>query len=88
MTTNPLILRGSLRRTLTLGLRKRPSDERVLGMMASVGLSNDLFDLDLVLLAGGTELKPAEAGAHRSCECAFEQPRRSTHRRSDVIPFE
>jgi ABC-type multidrug transport system fused ATPase/permease subunit len=60
VTTNPLILRGSLRRTLTLGLRKRPSDERVLGMMASVGLSNDLFDLDLVLLAGGTELKPAE----------------------------
>ncbi len=60
VTTNPLILRGSLRRTLTLGLRKRPSDQRILEMMAMVGFPNDLCDLDLVLLAGGPELTPVE----------------------------
>ena len=60
VTTAPLILRGSLRRTLTLGCRKRPTDKSILAMMKSVGLAEELRDLDLSLLAGGPELTPGE----------------------------
>lgn len=60
VTTAPLILRGSLRRTLTLGCRKRPTDKRILAVMEAVGLAEELRDLDLSLLAGGPELTPGE----------------------------
>ncbi len=60
MTTAPLVLRGSLRRTLTLGCGKRPPDKRILAMMEEVGLAEELRDLDLSLLAGGPELTHGE----------------------------
>ena len=60
VTTSPLILRGSLRRTLALGRRKRPSDKRILAMMEMVGLDELLLDLNLSLLAGGPELTHGE----------------------------
>jgi len=60
VTTAPLILRGSLRRTLTLGCRKRPTDKRILAAMEMVGLNEELRDLDQSLLAGGPELTPGE----------------------------
>ncbi len=60
VTTAPLILRGSLRRTLTLGCRRRPTDRRIRAMMEMVGLNEELRDLDQSLLAGGPELTPGE----------------------------
>ena len=60
VTATPMILRGSLRRTLTLGLKRRPSDKRILAVMDTVGLKNALRDPDTVLLAGGADLNTTD----------------------------
>lgn len=60
ITTRPLILRGSLRRTLTLGMRRRPSDARISAMLDAAGLNDALSDLDGALLEGGRELTPTD----------------------------
>lgn len=60
VTATPMILRGSLRRTLTLGLMRRPSDKRILAVMDTVGLKGALRDPDTVLLAGGADLNTTD----------------------------
>ncbi len=60
LTTRPLILRGSLRRTLTLGVRRRPSDARLAELLSLAGLGGAMADLDRAMLQGGRDLTPTE----------------------------
>ncbi|MEO1140428.1 MAG: ABC transporter ATP-binding protein [Pseudomonadota bacterium] len=56
VTVTPPILKGSLRRALTLGLEKRPSDQDILNAADRFGLG------ELVNNRGGLDAKIAEAG--------------------------
>ena len=56
VTTTPPILKGSLRRALTLGVAKRPPDDIILRMAAEFGLK------DLIKAKGGLDAKVAEGG--------------------------
>lgn len=57
VTDAPLILKGSLRKNLTLALRKRPPDARILSLIAAAGLAHALDRL------GGLDRSFAERGA-------------------------
>ncbi len=58
LTDQPLILKGSLRRALTLGLKERPSDEQIIKVAESVALQ------DVVQEIGGLDFKLTERGAN------------------------
>lgn len=57
VSPNPLILKSSMRKNLTLGLRHRPDDRDVLRTLEEAGLSKTLSDL------GGLDRRLAERGA-------------------------
>lgn len=60
ITVSPLIVKGSVRRNLTLGLAKRPSDEDLTALLADLKANERLLSLDQALLAGGPELSPID----------------------------
>lgn len=60
LTENPLILKGSLRRALTLGLRPRPDDDRIFEAIDNAGLD------EVIATIGGLDAKLAERGANLS----------------------
>lgn len=60
---SPLVLKGSLRRALALGLRQRPSDEQMLQRLEKVGLIpilQKLGGLDRRLAESGSDFSPSE----------------------------
>ncbi|MEL7462655.1 MAG: ABC transporter transmembrane domain-containing protein [Pseudomonadota bacterium] len=56
ITTAPLIVRGSVRRNLTLGIRPRPSDAEIAEVSRGIGAGEALLSLDAKLSAGGAGL--------------------------------
>ncbi|MEX0348108.1 MAG: ABC transporter transmembrane domain-containing protein [Paracoccaceae bacterium] len=58
VTETPLILKGSLRRAVTLGLHPRPSDEAILNAAERAGLENVLAEI------GGLDFRLTERGAN------------------------
>ncbi|MBO9447383.1 ABC transporter ATP-binding protein [Ruegeria sp. R14_0] len=62
LTDQPLILKGSLRRALTLGLRRRPSDEQITMAAKNANLQNVISDI------GGLGFSLAERGANLSAK--------------------
>lgn len=62
VTERPLILKGSMRRAVTLGLRTRPSDDQILQAARDTGLMNVINDM------GGLSSKLSERGANLSAD--------------------
>ncbi|MEM8959059.1 MAG: ABC transporter ATP-binding protein [Pseudomonadota bacterium] len=62
VTDGPLLLKGSLRRALTLGLRRRPSDVDLFRAAETAGLSGAIEAL------GGLDLRIAERGRNLTYE--------------------
>ncbi len=58
LTHQPLILKGSLRRALTLGLKRRPSDEQIIKVAESIALH------EVVQEIGGLDFKLTERGSN------------------------
>ena len=66
ITPEDPLLKGSLRRALTLSLPKKPSDKRILAAVQKMGLAetvNRLGGLDATIAEGGRDLSPAERTA-------------------------
>lgn len=77
VTDDPVILKGSLRRVLTLGCRKRPEDDALLATCARLGLT-DVVDrlggLDGRLGETGRDLRPSEKLRVALCQAISAAP--------------
>lgn len=62
LTDAPLLLKGSLRRAITLGLTQNPSDADIQKILAAAGLA------DAIHILGGFEQRIAERGANLTAE--------------------
>ncbi|WP_372572229.1 ABC transporter transmembrane domain-containing protein [Ruegeria jejuensis] len=77
VTENPLILKGSLRRAITLGLRPRPSDASILQAAEKLGLKDTLSEiggLDFRLTERGTNVKAGHRLAISILRLVLQQP--------------
>ncbi|RLM28257.1 hypothetical protein BIY29_00975 [Brenneria alni] len=77
LTTAPVVLRGSLRRVLTLGLSNRPRDEAILKQLKIKGLDRvlaNLGGLDRQIAEGAQDVTPTGRFALSALSAALKHP--------------
>ncbi len=77
LTDTPLLLKGSLRRNLVLGLRPRPTDTKIEKRLAAAGLEpelNRLGGLTRSVAEGGADLAPRDRLALCRMRIALQSP--------------